>query len=52
MEMQMYLVTDCEFNKLNYPALINRIFKSPPGYARVKLINVNKNDYGYSLRNK
>jgi hypothetical protein len=33
-----YLVVDCEFNRINYPDLIGRIFDEPPSYVHVRPI--------------
>ena len=32
-----WLVVDNGFNRENYPKLIGRIFKNPPGYAAVRV---------------
>ncbi len=34
----MYLVTDCAFNRENYPALIGQWFANPPAYAMVVFV--------------
>lgn len=35
----MFIVIDNEFNRANYPDLINKSFSNPPSYATVKQLD-------------